>query len=95
MKSTRKTFSSEFKAKVAIEAIKEIKTISELSHEFGVHPSQITMWKKAFLSNAGKVFEKSTKEGEQIKKLEQEKQELTHQIGEISVENNWLKKKLL
>ncbi|MBN2176024.1 MAG: transposase, partial [Bacteroidales bacterium] len=56
MKKQRRTFSAEFKAKVALEAIKEIKTISELAQHYQIHPNQISLWKKEILSNAGKVF---------------------------------------
>ena len=52
----RKVHSPEFKAKVAIEAIRERKTQAELSVEFGLHPNQIMAWKKEFIENAGKVF---------------------------------------
>ena len=95
MKRSRRQFSAEFKAKVAIESIKEIKTISELSQEYGVHPNQISLWKKEFLSNADKVFDRNKEESDQIKKLENEKQELIQQIGQLTVDNNWLKKKVL
>ena len=76
MKRSRRTFSAEFKAKVAIESIKELKTISEISQEYGVHPNQIAKWKKDFLSNADKVFDRGKEEADQIKKLEKEKEEL-------------------
>lgn len=95
MKKSKRTFSSEFKAKVAIEAIKEVKTISELAQIYQVHPNQISLWKKEFLLNAGKVFDKSNKESEQIKKLKKENDELIHEIGKLTVDLNWLKKKVL
>ena len=95
MKRNRRKFSSEFKARVALEAIKETKTISELAQQYNVHPNQISLWKKDFLNNAGKVFDAGKEETEQIKKLEKEKEELIQQIGQLSVDNNWLKKKLL
>jgi transposase-like protein len=95
MKKSRRTFSADFKAKVAIEAIKEIKTISELAQMYQVHPNLISLWKKEFLSNAGKVFDSGKDETEQIKKLKKENDELIHQIGQLTVDNAWLKKKLL
>jgi len=49
MKRTRRTFSAEFKAKVAIEAIKEVKTTSELAQIYQIHPNLIGLWKKEFL----------------------------------------------
>ncbi len=95
MKKSRRTFSPDFKAKVAIEAIKEIKTISELAQMYQVHPNLISLWKKEFLSNAGKVFGTVRDESEQIKNLKKENDELVHQIGQLTVDNAWLKKKLL
>jgi len=95
MKKTRRTFSADFKAKVAIEAIKEIKTISELAQLYQVHPNMVSMWKKEFLANAGRVFDSGRNEAEEVKKLQQEKDELIHQIGKLTVDINWLKKKVL
>ena len=95
MKQSRRTFSAEFKAKVAIEAIKEVKTISELAQHYQVHPNLISLWKKDFLSNAGKVFDGGRDEMEEIKKLKKEKEDLIQQIGQLTVDNNWLKKKVL
>jgi putative transposase len=95
MKTTRRTFSADFKAKVAIEAIKEIKTISELAQMYQVHPNLISLWKKEFLSNAGKVFGTVRDESEQIKNLKKENDDLVHQIGQLTVDIAWLKKKVL
>ena len=80
---------------MAIEAIKEVKTISELAQIFQVHPNLIGLWKKEFLLNAGKVFETGKNETEEIRKLKRDNDELVHQIGQLTVDNNWLKKKVL
>ena len=82
---------------MALEAIKELKTVSELAQDYQLVPNQISMWKREFLSksNAGKVFDNGTPEADQIKKLEKEKEDLVQQIGQLTVANNWLKKKLL
>ena len=95
MKRSRRTFTAEFKAKVALEAIKELKTVSELAQDYQLVPNQISMWKREFLSNSGNVFDNGTPEADQIKKLEKEKEYLVQQIGQLTVDNNWLKKKLL
>ena len=95
MKKSRRKFTAEFKAKVAIEAIKEIKTVSELAQIYQVHPSLITHWKKEFLANAGKVFDTGKDESDEVTKLKKENEELIHQIGQLSVDINWLKKKVL
>ena len=80
---------------MALEAIKELKTVSELAQDYQLVPNQISMWKREFLSHAGKVFDNGTPEADQIKKLEKEKEDLVQQIGQLTVANNWLKKKLL
>ena len=95
MKKTRRTLSSEFKAMVALEAIKEIKTISEIAQQYQIHPNQVSQWKKEFLANAEKVFDSGNEEKEQINLLKKEKEDLVQQIGQLTVDNNWLKKKLL
>ena len=53
----RKKYSAEFKAKVALEAIREEKTINEIASHYGVHPQMVRTWKREFLKNASKVFE--------------------------------------
>ena len=91
MGKTRRRFTGEFKAKVAIEALKERKTLAELASEFDIHPNQITAWKSEFLQNAGKVFGG----GEELSEAEVDemKTPLYEQIGRMKVELDWLKKK--
>jgi len=60
MKRLRRTHNAEFKAKVAIEAIKELKTLTELAQQYELSPNQISLWKREFLTNAGKVFDNGT-----------------------------------
>jgi len=84
-------FSAEFKTKVAIEAIRGLKTLNEISSEYEVHPNQITKWKKQLLNLAPQIFKDrknsgSNKEDQKVEKLYQE-------IGQLQVELNWLKKK--
>jgi transposase len=81
-----------FKAKVALEAIKEQKTIAELSSLYGVHASQITKWKKKALDFIVQVF--SDKLQSQSKSNDELIQELYKQIGRLQVEKDWLKKKI-
>jgi transposase-like protein len=95
MKQTRRRFTAEFKAKVAIEALKENKSVSELAQLYQIHPNMVQHWKKEFLSRAEKVFESSSAESEEILKLKKQNEDLIHQIGQLSVDINWLKKKLL
>lgn len=88
MKSTRTKHTAAFKAKVAIEALRERETLAELSRRFEVHSSQISKWKQEFLSRSVEIFQ--TKPPEENLELEREK--LHAVIGKLQVENEWLKK---
>lgn len=81
-----------FKAKVAIEAIKEHKTIAELSSAYGIHSTQITKWKKKALEFIQEIF--SDKFQAQKKNDDDLIQELYKQLGKLTVERDWLKKKI-
>jgi transposase-like protein len=59
----RKYYSAEFKAKIALEAIKGLKTINEIASEVGVHPTQITQWKKQMLDALPEVFSNTRPKG--------------------------------
>lgn len=81
-----------FKAKVAIEAIKEQKTIAELSNIYGVHATQITKWKKKALDFIAQIFSDTFQQ--QAKSDDELVEELYKQIGKLQVERDWLKKKI-
>jgi transposase len=87
----RKNYQPDFKAKVALEAVKGRLTINEISKQFGVHPNQVSKWKKQFLESLPHIFENSNKPPQA------ENEELTNQlyqqIGKLKVELDWLKKK--
>ena len=87
----QKKFSSEFKAKVAIEALKGHKTTNELASEFEVHPTQINQWKRQLLEGSKHLF--SGKNEKDVELLEKEREKLYTQIGQLAVELDWLKKK--
>ena len=89
---SKKSFTAEFKSKVAIEALKSNRTINELSTEFGVHATQINSWKKQLLTSSKEIF--SLKKSKLADDNEAEKERLYSQIGRLKVEADWLKKKL-
>ena len=87
-KQTRRKFAPSFKAKVALEAVKNQQTLAELAKKFEVNPVMISKWKAEFLENMGAAFEKSgAADQEGI-----DTQELYAQIGQLKVENEFLKK---
>ena len=89
IKKSRRKFTSTFKSKVAIEALKERQTLNELAKRFEVHPNQISQWKRDFFENASKAFEGKSEQSntEDIDKL-------YRKIGELEMENDYLKKNL-
>lgn len=89
MKKARRRFSAKFKAKVAIEALKERESLSELSKRFEIHANQITKWKREFQENSEKAFSGKKEEEKKVKDSD-----LYRRIGELEVENNFLKKSL-
>jgi transposase len=91
----RQNYNSEFKKKVAIEALKERKTLQEIATEYEIVPSQVTRWKDDLISGASKIFENaSSKETKLIKELETEKTSLHEKIGQLIIQVDFLKKKL-
>ena len=88
----RKKFSNEFKAKVAMAALKGDKTMAELAGEFEVHPTQVTAWRNELKDRAAEVFSGSA--GITTREYKDQIEDLYKDIGRIQVENNWLKKKL-
>lgn len=90
--SKRKQYSAEFKAKVALEAVKGEETVSELASRFGLHPTMIHQWKRALLEGASGVFERGGRKTPEID--EDQAKELQAKIGELAVANDFLSKKL-
>lgn len=90
-KNKRKQYSTEFKAKVALAAIRDERTISELASRFGVHPTMINNWKRALLEGASEIFDKGQKSHKQ---METQVDELYRQIGQLKVERDFLAKGL-
>ena len=77
-----------------IEVLRKERTLNEIATEYEIHPNQLSCLKAEFISNAGRVFSKETDEIEKVKQsYEKEKDELLRQIGQLSYEVTWLKKK--
>jgi transposase len=91
MGKKRNKYSAEFKAKVALAALKNEETISELASRFGVHPTMINNWKRTLLEGAADIFDKGQKSRKQT---EAQIDELYRQIGRLQVERDFLSKKL-
>ena len=89
MGKQQRKFSTEFKARVALEALKERQTVSQLGSKFQVHPTQISTWKKQALINLKGIFKNGRKGSEQNTK--QQLDTLYKQIGKLQVENDFLK----
>jgi transposase-like protein len=92
MATTRKQYSPKFKAKVALEAIKGERTMSQMASQFGVHPVQIGQWRKTALEQLAELFVDGRKR--QRSGLDVEKDALYEEIGRLKVELDWLKKKV-
>lgn len=91
MAKRRRQFTGTFKAKVALEAIKGQRTVQELAAGYGVHPNQITNWKKQLIEAAADVFSGARERRDLA--AETEKDELYRQIGKLQVQLDWLQKK--
>ena len=91
MKTQRKRHSADFKAKVALEAIKGQKTINEIAAAYQVHPNLVTQWKKLALDSVPQAFADPSRRAD--RQREQLEATLYQQIGQLKVELDWLKKK--
>lgn len=88
----RKHYDKEFKAKVALEAVRGEKTVQEIATAYAVHPNLVSLWKKRLLENAGTIFEKEGKD-KAAEEAERKQDQLYRQIGQLQVEREFLKKK--
>ena len=89
MKRSRRKFTSAFKARVAIEALKEREALAELSKRYEIHPTMISKWKQEFLEKSSDVFDKRSEEESGI-----DPEKLYAKIGQLEMENDFLKKSL-
>lgn len=93
MKNKRRIHSAEFKARVALEAIKGLKTVQQIAAENELHPTQVTQWKSQMIDGAAEVFEqgRGRQTEEQAAQIREER--LERKIGQLVVEVDWLSKK--
>jgi transposase len=91
MATVRKNHTAAFKTKVAVEAIRQHKTVNELTAEYGVHATQINLWKKQALAVIPEAFADKKEKAQDNR--QQDIDELHRQIGQLIAERDWLKKK--
>jgi len=92
----KRQFTAEFKTKVVLELLREEKQLGELASEHDISPNQLRNWKKEFLENATRVFDENRREKglrTREKELEDEHNILMAKVGQLTIENDWLKKK--
>lgn len=89
---TRRKFTSKFKTKVVLEALRERSSLTELAQKFDLHPNQISKWKRDFLAGAESVFDNGAKSKKD--EAQEEKDNLLQTIGQLKVENDFLKNAL-
>ena len=90
MSNKRKQYSPQFKAKVALEAVRGEKTVAELASQYQVHPTMINNWKRQLLEEASSLFEKGSEIGKANESQQAQIDELYRQIGQLKVERDFL-----
>lgn len=96
MINVRKNYPPEFKARLALEAVEGEMTLAEMSASYGLHSNNILNWKKEFVENAPVVFQRkgdAKKAQDEVRRKDEEIEELYKQIGKLTVQVDWLKKK--
>ena len=93
VKRKRKTHSAEFKARVALEALKGIKTISEIAQDEGIHPVQVSQWKKELQEKLPDLFASPKKARDEARLAERDREALERKVGRLVIEKEFLEKK--
>ena len=91
MKKQRRKHAAEFKARVALEAIRGLKTVSEIAAEYEIHPVMVSNWKKELLANVPVLFD--DKKAKTDKEIDRETEQLQRKIGQLTMEVEFLEKK--
>jgi len=87
---TRRRYSKELKARVALDALKGQKTVSEIASEYKIHPNQVSQWKKKALDGMSESFARG--KSNEVEDLESERDRLYRKVGQLQIEVDWLKK---
>ena len=93
MTQKRRQHSAEFKARIALEAIKGLKTVQQIAADNHIHPVQVSQWKTQMLDSASGVFARGREREAGQEEAERAKERLERKVGQLVVEVDWLKKK--
>ncbi|MFY9222787.1 MAG: transposase [Blastocatellia bacterium] len=89
----QKEYSANFKSEVVREILRKEKSLSQISSQYKVHPTQLNRWKSIVLKGMASLFEKGKEQAEERKEQEQKQAELYEEIGRLTTQLSWLKKK--
>ena len=93
-KKNRRNFTAEFKARVALEAARGVKTVNEIAAEHELHPVQVSQWKKELIEGAATVFARGGAPAKREEEAaERERARLERKVGQLTMELEWLTKK--
>ena len=93
MKNKRRVHSPEFKARIALEALKGIKPIHEIAADNEIHPVQVSQWKKELQERMADLFERKNARSDEAEKHQKQIERLEQKVGQVVVERDWLQKK--
>jgi len=93
MKRKRRTHSAEFKARIALEALKGVKTINQIAQDEGVLPVQVSTWKKELQEFAQPLLQSGAKRRQDDEKAERDRARLERKVGQLTIEREFLEKK--
>lgn len=93
MTNTRKRYTSEFKTKVVLEVLSNTATIAEIASKHQLHPTMVSSWKTDFIERSKDIFADPRKKDDSIREKEEALDEAHRQIGQLTIERDWLKKK--
>ena len=95
MKRTRRNHSAEFKARVAREALRGVKTVAEIARENNLHPVQVSGWKKELEEHMSELFERKGATDERLKEMEERCARMERKVGQLVIEKEFLQKKCM